>query len=481
MMQTAQRGGTVARPPIRPKIVVMWFSEKALVAVDSRGVAVAVYRETFSGPRLVRFGFEKLGARGDADGSLVRTLSGAGEVVKRLALSLRAPSGEATFLLPIGATFPSITGAAAAGRARAADVPEADFVRFRFASVLPFPVSQAEVRTESAPSLGPGLVLAQAALKSTVAAAEAAMEAWGFNGARISSVLSAAARGLPPRPETVDLILGDAACAVCARDARGVAEAIHIRLLSEGEDRRRRSFDEARRTAPSARELRIIGEDIAGLEAPAPEVGLVSAFPASTATDGADPQRFPFLSMFHGEAGRFRGGLPDFGSRSRLDGAVGFWRAVRVAGVAALGYAAFVALVEGRAAWISGRALNHARDEAARTGLAAEEARKALQKNGDVLTLVASVESSPARVRADLAVVLPPGVEVPSLKIDYAADGVARLDLVVLARSSDTYDRFLAALSKSPRFAEIRPGSEVRPGLVRATVTAVHRPERRRP
>ena len=458
----------------------MWFREKALVAVDSRSAAVAVYRETFSGPRLVRFGFERLAARGDGDGSIVRTLAGAGDAVKRLAASLQAPPRDATFLLPIGAAFPSISDAANAVRAQAADVAEADLVRFRFAGILPFPVSQAEVRTESSPSLGPGLVLAQAVLKTTVAAAEASMESWGFRGARISSVLSAALRGLPPRAGAVDLVLGDAACAVCARDERGVAEALHLRLLTDGDDRGRRSFDEARRSAPAARELRILGEDVAGLGILSRDMAVVPAFEVAGA-QGADPQRFPFLALFHGATGPSNPRLPDFGSGSASEGAVGLWRAVRLTGFAVLAYALGIALVEGRAAWVSGRSLNQARDEVARTGRAADDARKSLQKNADLLTLAASVESSPARVRADLAALLPPGVEVPSLAIDYAADGGARLDLVVLARSAETYDRFLTALSRSPRFAQIKPGSEVRPGFVRATVTALHRPEGTRP
>lgn len=456
----------------------MWFREKALVAVDSLGVAVAVYRDTVSGRRLVRFGSERLA--GSADGGLAATLASAGEAVRRLATSLAAPTRGATFLLPLGATFPSITDAGTAARAQAPDVAEVDFVRFRLASLLPFPVSQAEVRTETFPSIAPGMVLAQAVLRTNVVAAEAAMAAWGFPGARISSVLSAAFGGLPIRPDTVDLILGDSACAVCARDARGLTEAIHLRLLSEGEDRGRRALEEARRAAPSVRSVRVIGEDVRALASPFGEVALVPAFAESAAQGDADPQRAPFLAFLQAVSRRAPA-LPDFGSGSDGDARRGLWQAVRVAGFAALAYTAFTAAVEGRAAWLSGRALNHARDEVAKAGRAADDARRALQKSADVLTLVASVESTPARVRADLAAVLPPGVDVPSVRIDYATDGVARLDLTVLARSSDVYDRFLTALSKSPRFAEIKPGSEMRPGLVRASVSAVHRPDRGRP
>ena len=41
----------------------MWFSEKALVFVDTRSAALAVYREGFSGPRLERFGSERFASR----------------------------------------------------------------------------------------------------------------------------------------------------------------------------------------------------------------------------------------------------------------------------------------------------------------------------------------------------------------------------------------------------------------------------------
>lgn len=458
----------------------MWFREKALVAVDSRGVAVAVYRDTVSGRQLLRFGAERLASPGPGDGGLAATLAGAGDAVRRLAASLKAPSRGATFLLPLGATFPSITDAGTAARAQARDVSEVDFVRFRLASLLPFPVSQAEVRTETFPSLAPGMVLAQAVLSTNVAAAATAMTAWGFPGARISSVLSAAFGGLSIRPDTVDLILGDSACAVCARDARGLTEAIHLRLLSEGEDRGRRALEEARRAAPAVRAVRVIGEDVRALASPFGDVDLVPAFEESAAPGDADPQRAPFLAFLHRASGRAPG-LPDFGSGADEGPRRGLWRAVRLAGVVALAYTVLTAAVEGRAAWLSGRALNHARDDVAKARRLAEDARRALQKNADVLTLVASVESSPARVRADLAAVVPPGVDVPSVRIEYGTDGVARLDLTVLARSSDVYDRFLTALSKSPRFAEIRPGSEMRPGLVRAAVSAVHRPDRSRP
>lgn len=456
----------------------MWFREKTLVAVDARGVAMAVYRDTASGRQLVRFGSERL--PGSSDVGLAATLAGASDAVRRLSASLGAPTRGATFLLPIGATFPSITDAGTAARAQARDIAEVDFVRFRLASLLPFPVSQAEVRTETFPSLGPGLVLAQAVLKTSVAAAEAAMESWGFPGARISSVLSAAFGGLPVQADTVDLILGDSACAVCARDARGLTEAIHLRLLSEGDDRGRRALEEARRAAPSVRSVRVIGEDVRTLASPFGDVSLVPAFAESAARKDADPQRVPFLAFLEAASGRSPG-LPDFGSGPDRAARGGVWRAAQVAGFVALAYTVFTAAVEGRAAWLSGRALNHARDEVAKAGRAADDARRALQKNPDALSLVASVESSPARVRADLAAVLPPGVDVPSVRVDYAVDGVARLDLTVLARSSEVYDRFLSALSRSPRFAEIKPGSELRPGLVRATVTAVHRPDRGRP
>ena len=170
-------------------------------------------------------------------------------------------------------------------------------------------------------------------------------------------------------------------------------------------------------------------------------------------------------------------GLPEFGSRGPADQSRGVWRGVQIAGLLALAYALAIAASEGMAGSSADRSMEKARSEVAILAQSAESDRRMLLKSVDLVVAASSVESSPERIIADLKEILPEGVSVTSYKIDYQPDATARVDLVVVARGPEAYDRFLGALSKSQRFSDIRPGSESRPGLVRATVTATHRPK----
>jgi hypothetical protein len=169
-------------------------------------------------------------------------------------------------------------------------------------------------------------------------------------------------------------------------------------------------------------------------------------------------------------------GLPEFGARGEGEAARGRWRVARIAGLMALAYALWVAALEGLGASAAERSGEKARAEVSRLSQSAESARKSLARHPDLLIATASAESSPERVLSDLREVLPEGVLVLSLKIEYLPDASARLEMGVEARGPEAYDRFLETLSKSKRFADIKPGSESRPGLVRATVSARHRP-----
>ena len=131
--------------------------------------------------------------------------------------------------------------------------------------------------------------------------------------------------------------------------------------------------------------------------------------------------------------------------------------------------------MEWRSESLAASSLDRAKAQMAASRRRADEEKRSLQKNADVMVATTSVESAPARVLRDLQQVLPEGVLLSALKIDYLPDATARLDFTVIARTPEAYDRFLSALSKSPLFGEIRPGSESRPGLVRATVSAIHR------
>lgn len=170
-------------------------------------------------------------------------------------------------------------------------------------------------------------------------------------------------------------------------------------------------------------------------------------------------------------------GLPEFGSRALADEAQGAWRGVQIAGFVALGYALAIAASEGMAASSADRSMRKAMAEAAALAQSAESEKRMLLKSPDLLVAAASVESSPERIIADLREILPQGVSVMSYRIEYQPDATARVELAVVARGPEAYDRFLSALSKAPRFSDIRPGSESRPGLVRATVAALHRPK----
>jgi hypothetical protein len=277
----------------------MWFSEKALVFVDTRSAALAIYRQGFSGPRLTRFGSERFASRASGGDLFSDVLADARDAVSRLSRELKAPAADATLLLPLGASFPSIVDASAVKKAPSEDVEEADLVRFRLAPLLPFPIALSEVRSERSSSVRNGSVLAQAVLRTTIEEGERVMTSLGFPRPRVTSSLSAAIRGLPPKPGVVDLIFGDSACAVAVRDATGVMEAIHLRLLVEGDDRARRSVDEALRASSDASRIRVLGEGASSLEGRAGEVLIEPAFDTLALRDAADPQKFPFLSVFH--------------------------------------------------------------------------------------------------------------------------------------------------------------------------------------
>lgn len=430
----------------------MWFQERALVFVDARTAAIAVYRETPSGLQALRFGAERIG--GGASPAGVSGYAHAGDAIRRLRQSLRAPASGATFLLPLGATFPYVFEAELSDRASAASVDQTDLARFRLAPNLPFPISQAEVRVERLRSAGPGVLLAQGAPKAAVAAAREAMLGWGFTAPSISSLLSCALSGLPAT-EGADIVLGDRACVVAVRDSAGSLRGVHLRLLGQEDDPSARAVEEARRAAGSEAAVRWLAGDVVG----------------------ASLREHPMLALFAAGAGA--ASLPDFGAPAQGEALSPPLRALRMAGYAVLAYALVRGAIEGRESWVQGEALNRSRAEGERLAQEVEDTRRALLKNPDVVAASASVRSSPARVRADIAQLQPEGVSVGALKIEYTGEG-ARVEMEVFARSSPAYDAFLDRLAHTPSFSDVRPGAEIRPGFVRATVSALHQAERAR-
>lgn len=171
-------------------------------------------------------------------------------------------------------------------------------------------------------------------------------------------------------------------------------------------------------------------------------------------------------------------GLPEFGAPAPSPGGGPVWRILRAVGLVALVYAFSVCAFSWNAGRVAGQALDRARVEAGLARSSVDEARKRLAKNPDALVALASMESSPARIQEDLVHLVPAGVSIASLHVEYTTDGLARVGLGIVAGSPEAYDRFLRALSKSQTFSEIKPGSENRPGPLRATVSALHRPRR---
>ena len=287
------------------------FSEKTCQIRPRRrsdildSAALAVYRKTFRGLRLERFASERFASRAGQAALFKDVLSDSKGAVERLARDLKAPSSGATLLLPLGASFPSVLDLASLTRGRGAEVDEHDVVRFRLSPLLPFPITQAEVRTETSPSIGHGLALAQAILKSLIAESERMMESLGFPRVSVTTALSAALRGLGAQPGLVDLILGDAACAIAVRDAKGRIAAIHLRLLLPGDDRAQRALGEALRSIDGSGDIRVAGESVDAFKRHALKDNAVRAAYDLPALRGfGDPQEFPFLGVFHEPAAR---------------------------------------------------------------------------------------------------------------------------------------------------------------------------------
>lgn len=76
----------------------------------------------------------------------------------------------------------------------------------------------------------------------------------------------------------------------------------------------------------------------------------------------------------------------------------------------------------------------------------------------------------PARVVAEVASALPDDVRLERLAIDYRSGGA--LELLVVARDAEAWDRLLRQLEKAPGIREVEPGPEARAAEVRSLVRA---------
>jgi hypothetical protein len=156
---------------------------------------------------------------------------------------------------------------------------------------------------------------------------------------------------------------------------------------------------------------------------------------------------------------------PDFSTTPRPRRAPGWDSVALAAGLAALLLAGFAA----------GRAREEARAAGARLAEVRREVEavtarlRALETQAGG-TLLQAAEASPARIVADLASVLPAGVRLERLSIDYTRRGALEFDVV--ARDARAWDLLLERLERTPRFGEVAPGPEAREAEVRSLVRA---------
>jgi hypothetical protein len=86
---------------------------------------------------------------------------------------------------------------------------------------------------------------------------------------------------------------------------------------------------------------------------------------------------------------------------------------------------------------------------------------------------LATSEAPPGRILAELDSLMPADVRLNGATLIYG-EGVM-VELVVVARETAAYDRFLQRLASSRRFSDILPGAESRAGAVTAPIRMRYR------
>jgi Tfp pilus assembly protein PilN len=156
---------------------------------------------------------------------------------------------------------------------------------------------------------------------------------------------------------------------------------------------------------------------------------------------------------------------PDFSTTARPQPQRNWERGALALGLLAVGLVAFAGQrVRGEASEASAR-LAQAQAELDRLGVrrSALVARKTAAGG-------AGTSSSPARVVAAIAAVLPPDARLERLAIDYSRG--AAIEMQVATRSPSAWDRLLERLESSRELREVAPGPETRTGEVRSSVHA---------
>jgi hypothetical protein len=281
----------------------MWpfVSERAIVAFDLMSLAVlrydgrggaarAMFEEVFrSAPIAPRPEAALLGAVA-AGPALADDAAWVHEARVRLS---GLPKAGLTIVLPVGATFAAVVDTSGGDGER---VGRDAIIRFRMASSLPFPAPSAVIRRDERVLVRPGAVFAEALSPGRLDEGKRLAAALGFDRCAIHSALGATLRCLPPRADTVDLILGDAAYAVVERDERGAVASVTLRLLGEGSDRHARALAFATRGARESTVVRVAGLGSANLLTVSAASHVVAAF-------SGHQQTWPFAGFVAGLAG----------------------------------------------------------------------------------------------------------------------------------------------------------------------------------
>jgi hypothetical protein len=95
-----------------------------------------------------------------------------------------------------------------------------------------------------------------------------------------------------------------------------------------------------------------------------------------------------------------------------------------------------------------------------------------VRRGGETERLASRIEltatAAPPRLLREITALLPEGVRLRSVSIDYGE--VAAVALDVEARSPASWDDFLERLVRSERFEAVRPGQERREGEIRSAI-----------
>jgi Tfp pilus assembly PilM family ATPase len=235
------------------------FRSRHVVAFDASGVAGATLTRSLSGWRVRALAQVPLGEGALSPSPFERNVARSADVrtaLREVAQTLDLDRTPVCLVLPDGvARIVSID--------LPGEVTAAAYARYRLAPTLPYPADEAMVEVMP---IGPRRVLAAAARRAVLHEYEEVAAEAGLVQQRVDLAPLAALAALGERraeASVVDLVLGDAAFSMAARDERGVA-VFRNRRRDRGPGEPSRLRDEADRTAAlagqrQAARLRVVG------------------------------------------------------------------------------------------------------------------------------------------------------------------------------------------------------------------------------